>query len=147
MKALAEVLHDRGWTLTGCDLDPDPLTAASLERLGIHVETGQNEAHVSSDHSQLIHSAAIPREHPELVRARELGIVTRSYVEMLAAWSRERATIAVAGTHGKSTTTAMLGTILQSACLDPTVVCGAESLVRRRNGWAGDGSLFVVEAC
>lgn len=147
MKALAEVLHDRGWKITGCDADPDPAAARSLSDEGIVVRAGHAATHLDGPPDVLVYSPAIPESHLERRRASELGIPQASYVEMLSRLMRTGTGLAVAGTHGKSTTTAMLGQILETSGSSPTVLCGAESVSRRRSGWAGSGPCVVVEAC
>ncbi|WP_437205625.1 UDP-N-acetylmuramate--L-alanine ligase [Planctomicrobium sp. SH664] len=147
MKALAEVLAGRGWEITGCDLDPDPLAAASLERRKITPLRGHHPDHLTPETELLIYSSAVPPESPERQRAEQLDIPQFSYVEALAALTRHSRAFAVAGTHGKSTTTAMLGTILQSADRSPTVICGAELIGPQSSGWSGTGPDLVVEAC
>ncbi|SFI17116.1 UDP-N-acetylmuramate--alanine ligase [Planctomicrobium piriforme] len=102
---------------------------------------------VSHESIVLIYSPAVPVENVERQVARARGIAEFSYVEALAELTRHSTAVAVAGTHGKSTTSAMLGTLLSAIGRSPTLICGAELVDRGRSGFAGDGSLMVVEAC
>ncbi|HWL10416.1 MAG TPA: Mur ligase family protein, partial [Planctomicrobium sp.] len=95
----------------------------------------------------LIHSPAIPETNIERQTAVGYGMPTASYVDVLGQLTRGSTAIAIAGTHGKSSTTAMLGEVISSAGHSPTVLCGAESLRRGTSGIAGSGPLMVVEAC
>jgi UDP-N-acetylmuramate--alanine ligase len=147
MKALAEALRDVGWTISGCDRDPHPPAQRGLEAAGISIATEHHRDHVHSQQQLLISSPAVSSDHPERQRAAELEIPQLSYIDALAALTRTMPTWAIAGTHGKSSTTAMLGTILRSANRKPTVICGAESRQLQRSGWADTGRLAVVEAC
>jgi len=131
MQALWAVLRQRGWHLTGSDLC-----------LGGHAA-----AKVTGDRDLVVHSAAIDPAHCELYRARQLGIPTVSYPEMLAALMRQQHGLAVAGTHGKSTTTAMAASILLADGRDPTVIYGAAGGPCRHGGRSGKGPECLVEAC
>lgn len=151
MKALAEYLVDRGWRITGCDGDPDPGVVRSLKRSGIDVLVGHAAGHVDNSPQEtpdvLIYSPAVHPENVERQRAFQLRIPQLSYVDVLSQLTLARDTVAIAGTHGKSTTTAMLGQILQTAHRSASVLCGAESISSGRNGWAGNGQHVIVEAC
>ena len=144
MSALAELCVRRGATVTGCDNATDG--AGDLERLGIRVHHGHGEGHVDG-HRALVVSSAIPKDHPEIVRARTLGIPVVRRAEALAeATGGGNRLVAVAGTHGKSTTTVMVTEALKGAGVDATGVVGAR--VRSWNGNLSGGAdqVFVVEA-
>jgi UDP-N-acetylmuramate--alanine ligase len=145
MQSLAAVLSGRGWRISGSDLNPR--AADELKRLRATIAAGHAARNVPADAQLVIHSDAVPPENVERRRAAELGIRSRSYPEILADLSRGAKTFAVAGTHGKSTTTAMAAAALVRAGLDPTVICGATPLGCRTGGRAGSGSIFLVEAC
>jgi UDP-N-acetylmuramate--alanine ligase len=147
MRALAELLHDAGCRVSGSDLNPDPEVTASLRQRGIFVQTGHEDTRFDPPPELLIHSPAVGPENPERATAERLGIPHASYVETLGRLMRSRRGIAVAGTHGKSTTTALLGEILRQADADPTVVCGAAIRGDNRSGRLGRSELCVVEAC
>jgi UDP-N-acetylmuramate--alanine ligase len=128
MRALAAVLVERGWKITGSDLQPN--AAEGLIARGVRVCTGHASGHVPADAELLIYSDAVPVENPERQQAQQRGIPIRSYAQMLGelasqSQAAEGQLLAVAGTHGKSTVTAMAAEMLIRAGLDPTVVCGA----------------------
>ena len=145
MKALSELLGDLGWTLTGSDMQPAQTDAPDGRILRIH--QGHNAQHVTESVEALIYSPAIREDNPERVAARERGIAELSYVDAISRLMSERRGIAIAGTHGKTTTTAMVATILREAGLGASALIGGEALAYERSGWAGDGELLVVEAC
>lgn len=147
MKALAEYLSDQGWLISGSDAAPDIHTLRLLQSRGITVQPGHAARHITPDLTAVISSPAIPPGNCERVAARELGLPDLSSIEVLAELTRRRQTVAIAGTHGKSSTTAMLGSMLQHAGRSPSVLCGAELRDRQRNGWSGTGRSLVVEAC
>jgi UDP-N-acetylmuramate--alanine ligase len=146
MSALAQMLHAQGRVVAGSDRDESPTTAL-LEKKGIHVDIGQRAENVAAETELLIYSDAVPADSSERVRAKEIGIPEMSYFEALGEISRGMRTVAVAGTHGKTTTTGMLAKILSDADVSPTAVVG--SIVRdfESNFLAGESDLFVVEAC
>ncbi len=147
MKALAELLLGRGCRLTGSDLQGDSPTARSLARRGLRVQPGHCGDNVPVDADVLVFSPAVAATNPERLRAAELGIPQYSYSEMLGRLMREKTGVSIAGTHGKSTTTAMTAWVLHTAGLSPSAVVGAELCELNVNGWAGDGPLFVAESC
>lgn len=147
MKSLAEILLDLNVRVTGSDLDD---TRPSLKRLrakGAEISTGHRAESLPNDVEAVIYSPAIPEDNAERQRAVELGLPRNSLPEALAQLMRERVGIAIAGTHGKSTTTAMVAWILEQAGRSPTAFIGAELCNSHRGGWAGEGEFFVVESC
>lgn len=145
MSALAQLLASRGKTVTGSDRDESPTTKL-LEEKGITVQIGHG-TEISEDIGLLIYSDAIPADNPSRMAAREKKIEQRSYFEVLGEISTSMKTVAVAGTHGKTTTTGMVAKILSDAGEKPTAVIG--SIVRDfgSNFVVGRDDLFVVEAC
>ena len=143
MSALAELFVRRGIAVTGCD--SSMAIAADLERLGIHVTHGHDPAHVEGVREVIV-TSAVRRDHPELERARELGIPVTRRAEALGRAVSIGRLVGVAGTHGKTTTTVMTTQALTSAGLDPTGIAGGR--VGAWNGNLSDGgeNLFVVEA-
>src|ERR687883_894606 len=143
MSALAELLARRGVRVTGCDANPS--ATSDLERLGIRVMGGHDPAHAESARA-LVVTSAMPHDHPELARARALGIPVIRRAEALGEAVSVGETVGVAGTHGKTTTTVMTTEALAAAGLEPTGVAGGR--VGAWNGNLSDGSdrLFVVEA-
>lgn len=144
MSGLAELLLADGYEVTGCDASPGGF-AGPLERRGVSVELGHSADHLAAADA-LVVSSAVPADHPEIEAARRLGIPVVRRAEMLAELGRGRVQVAIAGTHGKSTTTAMTGQILAAAGLDPTVVVGGAVRGSGTNARFGRGELFVVEA-
>lgn len=146
MSALAQYLVDIGVTVTGSDRSASPVTEL-LEEKGIRVALEQEAANVPPHADLVIYTEAVWEDNPERIRASVLGIPQRSYFDALGDISQEKRTIAVAGTHGKTTTTGMLARILRDANLSPTAIVG--SLVRDfgSNYLVGTSDWFVVEAC
>lgn len=143
MSALAELLHRRGARVTGCDRDP--AGAVDLIARGIPVQTGHDPAHLE-DHRALVVSSAIPKDHPEVMRARTLGLEVVRRAEALAEATAGGVLIGIAGTHGKSTTTVMTTEALAAAGKEPTGVVGARVSAWGGNLSRGGHELFVVEA-
>lgn len=143
MSSLALWYRNRGMQVSGCDRSPGE-NLGELRDAGIDVFTGHDPDHVRSC-STVVHTAAIPGDHPELREARRLGkrILRRS--EALAELANDSTLIAVAGAHGKTTTTAMTGWILEKAGLDPTVMLGGSVSAWKGNFRAGS-RVTVVEA-
>ena len=143
MSALAELFVRRGTVVTGCDAAGDP--TGDLGRLGIGVNTGHDPLHVDGARAVVV-TSALPKDHPELQRARELGVPVIRRAEALGEAVSGGELVAIAGTHGKTTTTVMTTEALQAAGREPTGVVGG-----RVGSWGGNlryGSdrLFVVEA-
>ena len=145
MRALADVLLGWGWRLSGSDLVLG--SAGDLAAAGVRLAEGHAAANLPADVELVVHSDAVPPENPELRRAAQLGVPTCSYFQMAGRLTSGKHSLAVAGTHGKSTTTAMAAQVLISAGADPTVLCGAAALGETSGGRAGDGELVLVEAC
>ena len=147
MKALAEMLSGLGWTISGSDLQPPPDSLELLGRKGFQVHHGHAQEFVPCDADLLIYSPAIAAFNPERVRAEQLGIPQWSFHELLGELMKSRVGVSIAGTHGKSTTTAMVASVLRDAGLSPSAVIGAELVSNGASGWAGTSEFFVVESC
>lgn len=146
MSALAQMIAERGEVVSGSDREESPTTEL-LERKGVSVAIGQKAENVPTDADIFVYTAAVPEDNVERVRAHELGIPQVSYFEMLGSASEEKRTIAVAGTHGKTTTTGMLAKILRDAGASPSAVVGSIVEDFGSNYLSGTSDLFVVEAC
>lgn len=147
MSGLAEILHDRGFTITGSDRAESAITA-SLEKKGIKVFYGQKAENITDDIDLLVYTAAISSDNEELVAAKEKGIECISRADMLGQIMKNyEVPIAVSGTHGKTTTTSMLTTILMEANLDPTITVGGMLDAIGGNLRIGQSEIFVTEAC
>jgi UDP-N-acetylmuramate--alanine ligase len=144
MCALAEILLDRGLIVTGCDLRPGP-AAERLAGLGARIHVGHSPEHLDPDDGLVVSSAIRPDE-PEVVAARERGAPIVRRAELLGALMAASPGIAVAGTHGKSTTTSMVGAVLEAGGWDPTVVVGGRMRDLGGNVRIGRGEWLVAEA-
>ena len=144
MISLAELLARCGVPVSGCDLQADP-AARALSSWGCEVHSGHDPAHVEGA-SALVITPAVPHDHPEVSRARELGIPVMKRAEALGMWVNRGRVVAVAGTHGKTTTTAMATEVLAAAGLNPTGLVGGRVSAWESNLRMGGDDLFVVEA-
>jgi UDP-N-acetylmuramate--alanine ligase len=146
MSGIAEVLLTLGYAVSGSDL-AESETTRRLRELGARMHIGPHDAaHVDGDVDVLVISSAVAYANPEVVRARDLRIPVIPRAEMLAELMRMKQGVAVAGTHGKTTTTSLIGTVLHQAGRDPTVVVGGRLRGDGTNARIGQGSLMVVEA-
>ena len=143
MSALAELFVRRGVVVSGCDASGDP--TGDLGRLGIAVATGHDPSHVDGVRAVVV-TSALPKTHPELQRARELGIPVIRRAEALGEAVSGGELIAIAGTHGKTTTTVMTTDALHAAGRAPTGIVGGRVGAWGGNLRYGSDSLFVVEA-
>jgi len=146
LSAVARLMKEKGKEVSGSDLSPSLITD-SLKKTGVKICIGQTEKNVTENIDLIIHTTAIPENNPELRRAEELGIKTVTYPEALGLVFNDKFGIAVCGTHGKSTVSAMAGILLDDAKLDPSVIVG--SIVPRydNNLRIGKSKYFVAEAC
>lgn len=144
VSGLARVLHDRGVTVTGSDLRASRY-ASALEGAGVRVFIG-HAAENLGDPEIVVVSTAIPERNPELEAARTRGIPVWPRAKMLAHLAGDDKTLAVAGTHGKTTTSSMLATTLSGMGLDPTFLIGGELNEIGANAGCGHGGYYVVEA-
>ena len=148
MSGLARLFKHEGKEVSGSDSTETENTKKLIAE-GITVTYEQIADNISNrkDLSLVVYTEAMDAEHPELVAAREAGIRTVNYFEALAEVANEYYLIAVAGTHGKTTTTAMLIDILEEASFDPTAIVGSLRTKTGSNYRAGKGKYFIVEAC
>lgn len=146
MCGLAEVLASLGARVTGSDSKASVAVQRMLQR-GWAISTSQTAASFPRDAQMVVASAAIPQAHPEIEQAQSLGIPIVKYARMLGAVMERRQGIAISGTHGKSTTTAMLTHVLHEAGLDPSFVVGASCRQLGGSSASGSGPYFVAEAC
>jgi len=144
MCALAELLLRSGGQVSGCDLK-DGRTLRDLAELGATVHVGHDAAH-TDDATALVVTSAVPATHPELLAAHESGIPVLKRAQALGAWVNRGTLLAIAGTHGKTTTTAMATEMLAVAGMDPTGLVGGRVSAWNGNLRFGAQDLFVVEA-
>ncbi len=144
MSGIAEILHNQGYTVQGSDASLNP-NVQRLRDMGIKVEIGQSGDNLGKAEVVVV-SSAIKKDNPELVaaRAKALPIVRRA--EMLAEIMRFKTAIAIGGTHGKTTTTTLVATLLDAGNLDPTVINGGIINAYGTNARLGGGEWMVVEA-
>jgi UDP-N-acetylmuramate--alanine ligase len=144
MSGIAEILVNLGYRVSGSDQKRTE-TIERLERLGAKVFTGHRAENVEGVHV-VVYSSAVPRDNVELQTARQRQIPTIERAEMLAELMRLKYGIAVAGTHGKTTTTSMVGAVLAEGHYDPTIVVGGRVTNLGSNARLGQGEYLVAEA-
>lgn len=144
MSGIAEVLLNQGYEVSGSDMS-DSAVVRHLRDLGAHVAVGHAAENVG-DVQVLVKSTAISDENPELVEARRRNIAIIPRAEMLAELMRLRQGIAIAGTHGKTTTTSLTASIFDTAKLDPTVIIGGRLNAYGTNAHLGHGEYLIAEA-
>jgi len=144
MSGIAEVFHNLGYNISGSDIN-DSQMVKHLSGLGIKIHIGHEANNIDGTHVVVV-STAIDESNPEIVNARELRIPIVRRAEMLAELMRFRQGIAVAGTHGKTTTTSLVTAVLVEGGLDPTYVIGGKLNSSGRHAKLGDSDYLVAEA-
>jgi len=146
ISAIARMMKEEGKIVTGNDLEEFDMVA-SLRTMGINTTIGKDNSVIPEGVDLIVYSIAWTTLGPELLEyAKSLGVPVLKYPEMLGVVSKDKYTIAVSGTHGKTTTTGMIADILKDAGKDPTVVVG--SLLKNGTNFVkGNSNLFVVESC
>ena len=144
MSGIAEVMHNLGYSVQGSDIADNP-NVTRLKSLGIPVMVGQKAENLDGC-TVIVVSSAIKDDNPEMQAARTLGLPVVRRAEMLAELMRLKWTVSVAGTHGKTTTTSMVATVLDAAGIDPTVINGGIINSYGTNARLGEGDWMVVEA-
>ena len=146
MSALARYYFSEGWGVSGSDLVESEITN-NLKKEGIDIKIRHDESHLESDTERVVYSVAVEADNPELQKAKKLNIQTSTYAEALAELTKENFTIAISGSHGKGSTTAMLALIMIEAGLDPTVIIGTRlKEFGGTNFRAGEGKHLLIEA-
>lgn len=146
LSALARYFLNQNYKVVGSDLTKSTITE-QLESDGVKIFYQQEKKNLPSNVSLFVYSSALPANHEELVEAKRLHIPTYTYNEYLGLLSEKYRTIAVSGTHGKTTTTGLIGYLTKEAGLDPTVIVGGLIPQLEGNFVAGNSDIFVVEAC
>ena len=144
MSGIAEILHNLGYTVSGSD-QSESATARRLASLGITVHIGHDAAHIAGAEA-VVTSTAVKGDNPEVIAARTARVPVVPRAVMLAELMRLRRGIAIAGTHGKTTTTSLTTAILAEAGVDPTFVIGGKLNSAGANSALGKGEYIVVEA-
>ncbi|MGI5920167.1 MAG: UDP-N-acetylmuramate--L-alanine ligase [Syntrophomonadaceae bacterium] len=145
MSGIAQVLREEGIRVSGSDLNSNSITR-KLEKLGVEVYEGHASSNVKEGVDLVVISSAIPPDNSEVLQAREKNIPVIKRGQMLARMVNRRKGIAVAGAHGKTTTTSMIYTVLNDCGLDPTFIVGGEIRGSKLNARLGKGEYFVAEA-
>ena len=147
MSGLAEILHSRGFKISGSDMKASELTS-SLEEKGIKVYIGQRKTNITPDIDLFVYTAAIHPDNPEWVEVGRLGIPTLTRAQLLGEIMKNFGLpIAISGTHGKTTTTSMISEILVGCDMDPTLTVGGMLSSIGGNVRIGHSEYFVTEAC
>ena len=144
MSGIAGLLLSLGYEVSGSDLSLSDTTGA-LESLGAKIHKGHSSDAVG-DADVVVYSSAVKPDNPEIIAAKERGIPVIRRAEMLAELMRLKYGVAVAGAHGKTTTTSMVATVLSHGGLDPTAVIGGKLNSRGGSAWLGQGEYIVAEA-
>jgi UDP-N-acetylmuramate--alanine ligase len=145
MSGIAEVLLNLGYAVSGSDLYESDATRR-LRSLGAQIFVGHEEQNLSAHASVVVISTAVKYSNPEVLEARRHQIPVVPRAEMLAELMRMKYGVAVAGSHGKTTTTSMIAAVLSSAGLDPTIVIGGQVRMLGSNAKMGQGEILVAEA-
>ncbi|MFA6226864.1 MAG: UDP-N-acetylmuramate--L-alanine ligase [Candidatus Paceibacterota bacterium] len=151
ISAIARMMLADGKKVSGSDASGSEIID-SLKKLGAEIKIGHNTENLPKDTDLVIYTVAISKENPEFIEAGKRKIKMLTYAEALHEISKDKFTIAVSGTHGKTTTTAMIAKVLIDAGLDPTVIVGSLIKSDEKSGFAtnfiaGRSKYFVVEAC
>lgn len=147
MSGIAKILKNQGYTVSGCDLDHHQKSIFQLKELGCPITNAHNSELCQDDTIDiLVYSSAISKTHPEILHAQQRGIPVIPRALMLAELMRTKFSIAVAGAHGKTTTTSMISHILMHAQLEPTVIIGGHLKNISTNAQLGHGDFLVAEA-
>src|SRR2546427_4288885 len=144
MSGIAEILHNLGYTVSGSDQHASP-TTQRLATLGIRVSIGHEAGNVAGAEA-VVTSTAVRGDNPEVIAARAKRVPVVPRAVMLAELMRLKQGIAIAGTHGKTTTTSLVTSVLAEAGIDPTFVIGGKLNATGANSALGKGDYIVVEA-
>lgn len=147
MSGLAEILLDKGYTVSGSDAKESPATDR-LSSMGADIYYGHNADNITEDISYLVYTAAVKKDNPELIAAEEKAITCMTRAELLGRIMEQYKTaISVSGTHGKTTTTSMLSEIMLAYDCDPTISVGGMLKTINGNLRVGHSDYFLTEAC
>lgn len=144
MSGIAEILHNLGYTVSGSDIADGPVLRR-LQAMGIRTQVGHDAAHIAGA-GAVVTSTAVQADNPEVVAAHQKLVPVVPRAVMLAELMRLKKGIAIAGTHGKTTTTSLVASVLAAANLDPTFVIGGRLISAGANAKLGSGDYIVVEA-
>ncbi len=145
MSSLAQYMHSKGYNITGSDLRKDHYIE-KLEKIGIKITIGHSIQNVSEDTDLVVSSSAVKNDNIEIVQAEKLNIPAIKRSQLLAYLVNQSKSIAVAGSHGKTTTTSLCASLLKESHLDPTAIIGGKLRNINNNVMVGNGEFFIVEA-
>ncbi len=146
VSAIARILLKKGIQVSGSDLERSKVTN-NLKKLGIKVFCGQHRPeNIERDINLVVHTVAASKDNPELIQAKEFKIPTLTFPQILGELTKDKFTIAVSGTHGKTTTTSLASLVLEKGGFDPTVVIGSNLEAFKGNARVGKSKYFVIEA-
>lgn len=146
VSSIARMALLQGKKVSGSDINESEITK-ELENLGAKIWIGHKEKNLTPGIDLIIYTIAIPETNLELVKAKKLNIKTLTYPETLRLISKDLYTVAISGTRGKTTTTAMIAKVFMDAGLNPTAIIGSLLKDLKSNFIAGDSKYFIVEAC
>ena len=145
MSGIAELLHNQEFNITGSDLNQST-NVDRLQKLNIKISIGHKAENINGS-DIIVYSDAIPKDNCELIEAKKQNIACYSRAKMISQLAKlKTSTVAISGTHGKTTTTSMIGSILKDSELDPTIIVGGVVKSINTNSVLGEGDVFVVEA-
>lgn len=144
MSGIAEVLVNLGYSVTGSDIKNSEIIK-KLRKMGIKITIGHKRKNIK-DADVVVYSSAIPDNNPEIIEAKKRNIPVIPRIEMLAEIARMKYTISICGTHGKTTTTSMVGSILEECGYDPTIIVGGKFKNINSSAKLGRGKYIVVES-
>ncbi|MGB1077255.1 MAG: Mur ligase domain-containing protein, partial [Bdellovibrionales bacterium] len=145
MSGIAEILQSLNYPVQGSDMSNNA-NVTRLQKKGITIHVGHSEDHITDDLAAVVVSSAIKPDNPELVAARSKRIPIVRRADMLAELMRLKWAVSVGGTHGKTTTTSLVGAVLEEGALDPTVINGGIIHSYGTNTRLGNGEWMVVES-
>lgn len=146
ISAIAKMFFDKNISVSGSD-NSESIITKNLEELGVKINKEHKKENIEEDTDLVIYTVAIKENNPELIKAKEKNIPSLTYGQSLGIISKDLETIAISGTHGKTTTTAMIAKTMIDNHLDPTVILGSLLNKEKSNLIAGQSKYFVVEAC
>lgn len=145
MSSLAQYMHSKGYKITGSDLKKDHYIE-KLEKIGVKISIGHSIQNISEDTDLVVSSSAVKNDNIEVVQAEKLNIPSIKRSQLLAYIVNQSKSIAVAGSHGKTTTTSLCASLLKEANLDPTAIIGGKLRNINNNVMLGNGEYLIVEA-
>ncbi|MGM0409944.1 MAG: UDP-N-acetylmuramate--L-alanine ligase [Bacillota bacterium] len=145
MSGIAKILKEKGYKVSGSDIK-DSKRVQELKKIGINVNIGHNESNIKKKIDIVVISNAIKKKNVEYKKAKKLNLKILKRAEMIADLMKDKKGIAISGTHGKTTTTALISTMLKNATLNPTIMVGGDLDSINGNVYLGKGDYFVTEA-